>query len=62
MPKSAGTVAVTGANRGIGAAIALALARATDLAMRVATDAVQLYGGCGYCKDYRVERLLRDAK
>ncbi len=33
-----------------------------DLAMRVATDAVQLYGGYGYCKDYRVERLLRDAK
>jgi alkylation response protein AidB-like acyl-CoA dehydrogenase len=36
--------------------------RATDLAMRMATDAVQLYGGYGYCKDYRVERLLRDAK
>jgi len=36
--------------------------RASDLAMRVATDAVQLYGGYGYCKDYRVERLLRDAK
>src|SRR5471032_3576506 len=36
--------------------------RATDLAMRVATDAVQLYSGYGYCKDYRVERLLRDAK
>jgi acyl-CoA dehydrogenase len=30
--------------------------------MRMATDAVQLYGGYGYCKDYRVERLLRDAK
>jgi alkylation response protein AidB-like acyl-CoA dehydrogenase len=36
--------------------------RATDLAVRMATDAVQLYGGYGYCKDYRVERLLRDAK
>jgi acyl-CoA dehydrogenase len=36
--------------------------RATDLAMRMATDAVQLYGGYGYCKDFRVERLLRDAK
>jgi alkylation response protein AidB-like acyl-CoA dehydrogenase len=36
--------------------------RATDLAMRMATDAVQFYGGYGYCKDYRVERLLRDAK
>jgi alkylation response protein AidB-like acyl-CoA dehydrogenase len=36
--------------------------RATDLAMRVATDAVQLLGGYGYCKDFRVERLMRDAK
>jgi alkylation response protein AidB-like acyl-CoA dehydrogenase len=36
--------------------------RASDLAMRVATEAVQLYGGYGYCKDYRVERLMRDAK
>jgi alkylation response protein AidB-like acyl-CoA dehydrogenase len=36
--------------------------RASDLAMRVATDAVQLLGGYGYCRDYRVERLMRDAK
>ncbi len=36
--------------------------RASDLAMRIATDAVQLYGGYGYIKDNRVERLLRDAK
>jgi len=36
--------------------------RASDLAMRVATEAVQLHGGYGYCKDYRVERLMRDAK
>lgn len=36
--------------------------RASDLAMRVATDAVQLLGGYGYCKDYRAERLMRDAK
>ncbi len=36
--------------------------RASDLAMRIATEAVQLYGGYGYIKDYRVERLLRDAK
>jgi alkylation response protein AidB-like acyl-CoA dehydrogenase len=35
---------------------------ASDLAMRIATDAVQLYGGYGYCTDYRVERLMRDAK
>ena len=36
--------------------------RASDLAMRIAMEAVQLYGGYGYCKDYRVERLMRDAK
>ncbi len=36
--------------------------RATDLAMRLTTDAVQLLGGYGYCKDYRMERLMRDAK
>jgi alkylation response protein AidB-like acyl-CoA dehydrogenase len=36
--------------------------KATDIAMRIATDAVQFLGGYGYCKDYRVERLMRDAK
>ena len=36
--------------------------KATDLAMRMATDAVQFLGGYGYCKEYRVERLMRDAK
>ena len=36
--------------------------RASDLAMRIATEAVQMHGGYGYCADYRVERLMRDAK
>lgn len=36
--------------------------RASDLAMRISTEAVQMLGGYGYCKDYRVERLMRDAK
>lgn len=36
--------------------------RASDLAMKAAIDAVQLFGGYGYCSDYRVERLMRDAK
>jgi acyl-CoA dehydrogenase len=36
--------------------------RASDLAMRIADAAVQLHGGYGYIKDYRVERLFRDAK
>jgi alkylation response protein AidB-like acyl-CoA dehydrogenase len=35
---------------------------ATDVAMRVTTDAVQIYGGYGYTKDYAVEKYMRDAK
>lgn len=35
---------------------------ATDVAMKAATDAVQLYGGNGYVADYEVERLFREAK
>ena len=40
----------------------IAKLRASDLAMRMATEAVQMHGGYGYCGDYRVERLMRDAK
>ena len=40
----------------------MAKLRASDLAMRIATEAVQMHGGYGYCRDYRVERLMRDAK
>lgn len=36
--------------------------RASDLAMRISTDAVQLMGGYGYVQDNRAERLMRDAK
>ncbi len=36
--------------------------RASDVAMRITTDAVQLHGGYGYIKDFRAERLMRDAK
>jgi len=35
---------------------------ATDVAMSVTTDAVQIFGGYGYMKDYSVERHMRDAK
>jgi butyryl-CoA dehydrogenase len=35
---------------------------ATDTAMKVTTDAVQLFGGYGYCKDYPIEKYMRDAK
>jgi acyl-CoA dehydrogenase len=35
---------------------------ASDIAMRVADEAIQVFGGYGYMKDYPVEKLLRDAK
>ena len=35
---------------------------ASDTAMRVTTDAVQVLGGYGYVNDYPVERMMRDAK
>jgi alkylation response protein AidB-like acyl-CoA dehydrogenase len=35
---------------------------ASDMAMEVTTNAVQLFGGYGYVKDYPVERMMRDAK
>ncbi|MBI5359509.1 MAG: acyl-CoA dehydrogenase family protein [Planctomycetes bacterium] len=35
---------------------------AGDTAMRVTTDAVQVYGGYGYMKEYPVEKMMRDAK
>ena len=35
---------------------------ASQIAMRVTTDAVQILGGYGYMKDYPVERMMRDAK
>lgn len=35
---------------------------ATDAAMKITTDAVQLLGGAGYIKEYAVERFMRDAK
>ncbi len=35
---------------------------ASDTAVKVTTDAVQIFGGYGYCKEYKVERYMRDAK
>jgi len=35
---------------------------ASDTAMKVTTDAVQIFGGYGYMKDYPVEKMMRDAK
>ena len=41
---------------------AIAKIFASDTAMKVTTDAVQVMGGYGYMKDYPVERMMRDAK
>jgi len=46
----------------IGVEASIAKLRASDLAMRMTTEAVQMHGGYGYIRDYRVERLMRDAK
>jgi alkylation response protein AidB-like acyl-CoA dehydrogenase len=35
---------------------------ASDMAMKVTTDAVQILGGYGYMKEYPVEKMMRDAK
>ena len=43
-------------------ASAMAKLFASDVAMRVTTDAVQLLGGAGYTRDFPVERMMRDAK
>ncbi|NQT90675.1 MAG: acyl-CoA dehydrogenase family protein [Candidatus Omnitrophica bacterium] len=41
---------------------AMAKMFASDVAMRVTTDAVQIFGGYGYMRDYPVEKYMRDAK
>jgi len=41
---------------------AMAKAYASDVAMQVTTDAVQIFGGYGYMKEYPVEKMMRDAK
>jgi acyl-CoA dehydrogenase len=53
---------VDGGDNDVGIEASILKMRASDLAMRMTTDAVQLFGGYGFCKDYRVERLMRDAK
>ncbi|HOQ08505.1 MAG TPA: acyl-CoA dehydrogenase [Syntrophomonadaceae bacterium] len=51
-----------GQNEPYGLASAMAKMFAGDTAMYVTTEAVQILGGYGYCRDYPVERMMRDAK
>jgi butyryl-CoA dehydrogenase len=46
----------------IGSYSAMAKLFASDVAMKVATDAVQIFGGYGYMRDYPIEKYMRDAK
>ena len=41
---------------------AMAKVFASDIAMKVTTDAVQIFGGVGYMRDYPIEKMMRDAK
>lgn len=41
---------------------AMAKLFASDMAMKITTDAVQIFGGYGYMKEYPVEKMMRDAK
>jgi butyryl-CoA dehydrogenase len=41
---------------------AMAKVFASDMAMQVTTDAVQICGGAGYMRDYPLEKMMRDAK
>jgi alkylation response protein AidB-like acyl-CoA dehydrogenase len=47
---------------GVAAASAMAKLFASDSAMQVTTDAVQVLGGAGYTRDFPLERMMRDAK
>jgi butyryl-CoA dehydrogenase len=51
-----------GDTKDIGYLSAMAKVFASDVAMKVTTDAVQLFGGYGYMTEYPVEKMMRDAK
>lgn len=54
--------ALKDAGKPFGKEAAMAKLYASDIAMEVTTDAVQVFGGYGYSREYPVERLMRDAK
>jgi len=53
---------VDSGNAHVGKESAMAKLFASDTAMRVTTDCVQIFGGYGYMRDYPVEKYMRDAK
>lgn len=53
---------VDGGSTDFGVEASMLKMRASDIAMKIATEAVQLHGGYGYIQDFRAERLMRDAK
>lgn len=54
--------AIDGGLRNCAAVASMAKVLASDTAMRVTTDAVQVFGGYGYMREYPVEKMMRDAK
>ena len=52
----------SGDTKDIGHLSAMSKVFASDVAMKVTTDAVQIFGGYGYMTDYPVEKMMRDAK
>jgi butyryl-CoA dehydrogenase len=48
--------------KNVGDISAMSKLLASDVAMKVTTDAVQIFGGYGYMRDYPVEKFMRDAK
>ena len=58
----AATAADTGDVANVNRLAAMSKSFATDVAMEVTTEAVQIFGGYGYMKDYPIEKYMRDAK
>lgn len=48
--------------KGVTMESAMAKVFASDVAMKITTDAIQVFGGSGYMRDYPVEKMMRDAK
>jgi alkylation response protein AidB-like acyl-CoA dehydrogenase len=54
--------ALKGAGRPFGVEASMAKLFASEMAMKVTTDAIQVHGGYGYIREFQVERYFRDAK